>query len=138
VPLVHLQHRRPCNCAGPHRAVAPGTSRCPRGAENTRCSNSIRTNTKDVNLHRAYSDRHQGRSLTGLEGLYTLSTLGHSLLRIHPPKMFFVHAIISALETLRCATRLGRTAPVLEGRMGPILERLDEAAAEGDSHHDAG
>jgi hypothetical protein len=28
--------------------------------------------------------------------------------------------------------------PVLEGRMGPVLERLDEAAAEADGHHGAG
>jgi hypothetical protein len=28
--------------------------------------------------------------------------------------------------------------PVLKGRMGPVLERLDELAAEADGHRDAG
>jgi hypothetical protein len=45
--------------------------------------------------------------------LAELSTrdLGHSLLWIHPPMMFFARAIISALETLRCATRVGSDCP---------------------------
>jgi hypothetical protein len=94
VLLVRPQRRGPCNCAGPCRAVVPSTSRCPRGAENTRRSNSVRFNTTDVNSHRP----------TGSEGLYTPSALGRSQLRIRPPKMFFTRAIISALETLRCVT----------------------------------
>jgi hypothetical protein len=71
--------------------------------------NSIRTNTQDVHLHKTL--KHQGRRLTGSEGLYTPSDLGHSLLQIRLPKMFFARAIISALETLCCATRVGSDFP---------------------------
>jgi hypothetical protein len=110
-PLARSQRRGPCNCTGRRRVVVPDTSRCPRGAKNTRHSNSIRFKTKDVNSHRPYSDRHQGRRLTGSEGLYTPSALGHSLLRICLSKMFFTWAIISALETLRCTTRVGLDCP---------------------------
>jgi hypothetical protein len=53
----------------------------------------------------------QGKKLTGSEGLYTPSALGHFLLRIHLPKMFFTRAIISTLETLRYATRVGSDGP---------------------------
>jgi hypothetical protein len=42
----------------------------------------------------------QGQKLTGSEGLYFPSALGHSLLWTRQPKMFFARAIISALETL--------------------------------------
>jgi hypothetical protein len=55
-----------------------------------------------------------------LEGLYTPSALGHCLLRIRPPKMFFARAIISALET-SCVRRLvwGRTVPSTRRLDGP-------------------
>jgi hypothetical protein len=113
VLLVRPQRRGPFNCAGSRHAVVPCTSRCPHGAENTRRSNSIRFNTKDVNSHRSYSERHQGRRHTGLEGLYTPSTLGHSLLQIRPPKMFF------APPWRPC------TARPEWGRIAPSTRRLD-------------
>jgi hypothetical protein len=49
--------------------------------------------------------------------------------------MFFARAIIFALETLRCATRVGSDCPNTRRMMGPVLERLDEAATEADGHH---
>jgi hypothetical protein len=52
--------------------------------------------------------------------------------------MFFAQAIISALETLRCATRVGLDCPQYSSRMGPVLKRLDKAAAEADGHYGAG
>jgi hypothetical protein len=62
---------------------------------------------QDVQTQKLRLEEQQRSKLTGSEGLYTPSALGHSLLRIRPPKMFFARAIISALETLRWATRVG-------------------------------
>jgi hypothetical protein len=66
---------------------------------------------QDEYSQRPKLEKHQSRGLTGSEGLYTPSALGHSLLQIRPLKMFFARAIISILETLRCATRFGSDCP---------------------------
>jgi hypothetical protein len=55
--------------------------------------------------------KRQSQKLTGSEGLYTPSALGHALLLIRPPKMFFARANISARETLRWATWVGSDYP---------------------------
>jgi hypothetical protein len=56
-------------------------------------------------------DENQGRRLTASEGRYTPSTLGHSRLRMCPPKMFFTRAVISPLETSHLTTRVGSDCP---------------------------
>jgi hypothetical protein len=45
------------------------------------------------------------------KGLYILSTLEHSRLRICLPKMFFAETVISAMETLRFMTQVGLDCP---------------------------
>jgi hypothetical protein len=102
---VRPQCRRPCNCTDPRRTVVPGTSRCPRGAANTRRSNSIRPKTKEVNFQIPYLGKSQVR------GTVYPSALGQSRLRIRPLKMFFAWVISFALETLHCATRVGPDCP---------------------------
>jgi hypothetical protein len=42
---------------------------------------------------------------------YTLSALGHVWLQMRPTKMFFTHATISSLETLRWMTWVGSVSP---------------------------
>jgi hypothetical protein len=46
VPPARPPLHGPCNCAGPRRAAAPGTSRFPHGATNTKCRYSIRAKTR--------------------------------------------------------------------------------------------
>jgi hypothetical protein len=88
----------------------PGTSRCLHGAArkdiNTSCQEQRRI-LKELQIE----EKAKVEDLLGRQGLYIPSALGQSLLQIRTPKMFFARAIISALETLRCATRVGSDYP---------------------------
>jgi hypothetical protein len=83
--------------------MVQGTSRCPHDAENK---------TRDLCYNsRSKLDENQGQRLTASEGRYTPSALGHSRLRMRPPKMFFTRADISPYETLSLVTRVGSDCP---------------------------
>jgi hypothetical protein len=107
---ARLPHRRPSSCAGPRRAVVPGTSRCSRNAEKQDAEIQSEPTPKtytctDLTWIKIKVDDSR------IRGAVQPSAFGHSLLRICMPKMFFARAIISALETLRCVTRVGLDYP---------------------------
>jgi hypothetical protein len=85
-PPAHPPRRGLCSCTGPRRAAVPGTSRCLHGTAQQ--DENIHEN-QDVYSKNSRSKNVQGRKLTRSTRLYIATALGHSLLRIHPPKMFF-------------------------------------------------
>jgi hypothetical protein len=115
---ARLPHRRPSSCAGPRRAVVPGTSRCSRNAEKQDAEIQSEPTPKtytctDLTWIKIKVDDSR------IRGAVQPSAFGHSLLRICMPKMFFARAIISALETLRCVTRVGLDYPQRSDEPGP-------------------
>jgi hypothetical protein len=70
-----------------------------------------RKKTYVTTIQSAQIAKIQGQGLTVSEVQYTLSALGHVWLQMRPTKMFFTHATISSLETLRWMTWVGSVSP---------------------------
>jgi hypothetical protein len=84
---AHLLRCGLCSYAGLHRAAVPGTSRCLHNVAGKDIQHYVKAKTYTQRTSDRRKDR--GRRLTGSAGLYIPSALGHYLLRIRPPKMFF-------------------------------------------------